>query len=88
MPTGYSYFAGAGWSWVAGAGAAEVEASVSRSFFRRLISTRPPLVRLVLASSRVGALYRSVAHADHVNPVNRNLMVEHEVTNHCVRHLL
>src|ERR1700720_4451149 len=45
------YFAGAAWSWVAGAGAVVVEARVSRSFFRRLISTRPPLVRLVLASS-------------------------------------
>ena len=46
-----TYFGGAGWSWLAGAGTALVEASVSRSFFRRLISTRPPLVRLVLASS-------------------------------------
>jgi len=45
-----NYLAGA-WS-----GEVEVEASCSRSFFNRLISTRPPLVRLVLGCSSVLAL--------------------------------
>src|ERR1700693_2411294 len=42
-----NYLAGA-WS-----GVLEVEASCSRSFFSRLISTRPPLVRLVFGCSSV-----------------------------------
>src|SRR5947209_7403015 len=36
----------------------------------------------------VSGLKRSIAHADHKNPVHRNLVVEHEVTHHRVGHLL
>src|SRR5882672_7567456 len=41
------YFAGCCWS-VVGVGAVDDEASCSRLFFRRLISTRPPEIRLGL----------------------------------------
>src|SRR5712692_934818 len=44
---------------------------------------------LVLAFlSSVSRLNRSITHADHENPVHRNVVVEHEVAHHGIRHLL
>src|SRR5713226_9520099 len=36
----------------------------------------------------VSRLNRSIAHTDHENPVHRNVVVEHEVAHHGIRHLL
>jgi hypothetical protein len=46
-PVRRSYLGGS-WPCGAAAGEVELEASCSRSFFSRLTSTRPPLVRLAL----------------------------------------
>jgi len=61
-----------------------VEASCSRLFFRRLTSTRPR--RCAWSWRRQSQ--SAHCHADEVNPINRNVVVQRQIADHRLGHLL